>query len=308
MRFSRRGGEIRYFQRGPDANTAQPDIKGLTMHGKTVVITGATSGIGQVAAETLARQGARIVFVARDAAKGQAMQDRLVRANPDAAHDWVRADLSTIAAMKAAGEALAAKAPHIDVLINNAGAIFDHREVTADGLEKTFAVNHMAYFVVTETLRPALADGARIVSTASTAHTFARLDFDDLQSATRYAAFRAYGLSKLCNILWTRELARRLEGSTVTANCLHPGGVNTAFGDNTKGLMSALFGLGKRFMLTPEQGADTLTYLAASPDVAGRTGGYWAKRAPIQPSATARDPEFARRLWDISARLAGVSV
>jgi NAD(P)-dependent dehydrogenase (short-subunit alcohol dehydrogenase family) len=278
------------------------------MHGKTVVITGATSGIGQVAAETLARQGARVVFVARDAAKGHAMQDRLVRANPDAAHDWVRADLSTIAAMKAAGEALAGKASHIDVLINNAGAIFDHREVTPDGLEKTFAVNHMAYFVVTETLRPILADGARIVSTASTAHTFARLDFDDLQSAKGYSAFRAYGLSKLCNILWTRELARRLEGSTITANCLHPGGVNTGFGDNTKGLMSALFGLGKRFMLTPAQGADTLIYLAASLDVAGRSGGYWTRRALTQPSAAARDPEAGRRLWEMSAHLAGLPV
>ncbi len=276
------------------------------MHGKTVVITGATSGIGQVAAETLARQGARVVFVARDAVKARAMLDRLIRANPDAAHDWVQADLSTIAAMKAAGEALLAKAARVDVLINNAGAIFDRREVTADGLEKTFAVNHMAYFVVTDVLRPALGPGARVVSTASTAHTFGQLDFDDLQSAKGYSAFRAYGLSKLCNILWTGELARRLEGAGVTANCIHPGGVNTGFGDNAKGWLGALFGLGKRFMLTPEQGADTLIYLADSAEVAGRTGGYWVKRAPVQPSAAARDPVAAARLWDVSARLAGV--
>ncbi len=276
------------------------------MHGKTVVITGATSGIGQVAAETLARQGARVVFVARDAVKARAMLDRLIRANPDAAHDWVQADLSTIAAMKAAGEALLAKAARVDVLINNAGAIFDRREVTADGLEKTFAVNHMAYFVVTDVLRPALGPGARVVSTASTAHTFGQLDFDDLRSAKGYSAFRAYGLSKLCNILWTGELARRLEGAGVTANCIHPGGVNTGFGDNAKGWLGALFGLGKRFMLTPEQGADTLIYLADSAEVAGRTGGYWVKRAPVQPSAAARDPVAAARLWDVSARLAGV--
>ncbi len=276
------------------------------MHGKTVVITGATSGIGQVAAETLARQGARVVFVARDAVKARAMLDRLIRANPDAAHDLVQADLSTIAAMKAAGEALLAKAARVDVLINNAGAIFDRREVTADGLEKTFAVNHMAYFVVTDVLRPALGPGARVVSTASTAHTFGQLDFDDLRSAKGYSAFRAYGLSKLCNILWTSELARRLEGAGVTANCIHPGGVNTGFGDNAKGWLGALFGLGKRFMLTPEQGADTLIYLADSAEVAGRTGGYWVKRAPVQPSAAARDPVAAARLWDVSARLAGV--
>ena len=276
------------------------------MHGKTAVITGATSGIGQVAAETLAREGARVVFVARDPVKARTMLDRLIRANPDAAHDWVQADLTTIAAMKAAGEALLVKAARVDVLINNAGAIFDRREVTVDGLEKTFVVNHMAYFVVTEILRPALGPGARVVSTASTAHTFGRLNFDDLQSAKGYTAFGAYGLSKLCNILWTSELARRLEGAGVTANCIHPGGVNTGFGDNAKGWLGALFGLGKRFMLTPEQGADTLIYLADSAEVAGRTGGYWVKRAPVQPSAAARDLAAAARLWDVSARLAGV--
>src|SRR5580658_9601916 len=193
------------------------------MHGKTVVITGATSGIGEVAAEALARQGARVVFVARDAAKGRATLDRLIRANPDAAHDWVQADLSTIAAMKAAGKAVARKVSRIDVLINNAGAIFLRREVTADGLEKTFAVNHMAYFVVTGQLRARLAPDARIVSTASNAHVYGTLDFDDLQSERRYSGMAAYARSKLCNILWTRELARRLAGGEVTANCVHPG-------------------------------------------------------------------------------------
>src|SRR5579859_3827878 len=157
------------------------------MHGKTVVITGATSGIGQIAAEDLARQGARVVFIARDAAKGREMLNRLVRANPDAAHDWVQADLSTIAAMMAAAEAVTRKLTHIDVLINNAGAIFERRQVTGDGLEMTFAVNHMAYFVVTGCLRPRLAPNARIVSTASNAHSYGLLDFDDLQSTRRYS-------------------------------------------------------------------------------------------------------------------------
>jgi len=275
------------------------------MHGKTVVITGATSGIGQVAAEALAGAGARVVFVA---AKAEATLASLVRANPDAAHGWVQADLSTLAAMRAAGEALAVKAARIDVLINNAGAIFYHREMTADGLEMTFAVNHMAYFVVTEILRPSLAPQARIVSTASGAHGFGRLEFDDLQSARRYSAMGAYGVSKLCNILWTRELARRLEGTGVTANCLHPGGVNTGFGAGAEGLMGAVFALGKRFMLTPEQGADTLIWLASSPDVAGKSGGYWAKRTLAQPSAAARDDATARRLWDVSEALAKVPV
>ncbi len=277
------------------------------MQGKTVVITGATSGIGQVAAERLARQGARIVFTARDPGRARSTMDLIQRANPEAAHDCVEADLATIGAMKAAGAALLAKASRIDVLVNNAGALFDRREVTADGMEMTFAVNHMAYFVVTEALRPALTAGSRIVSTASTAHQFGRLDFDDLQSARRYSAFGAYGRSKLCNILWTRELARRLEGSGITANCLHPGGVNTGFGDNTRGLMGAVLGLGKRFMLTPEQGADTLIWLASSDAAAGKTGGYWAKRTLTQPSAAACDDSAARRLWEVSAQLAGLA-
>lgn len=277
------------------------------MHGKTVVITGATSGVGQIAAETLARQGGRLVFVARDAAKGRAMLDRLVRANPDAAHDWVQADLSTIAAMKAASEAVARKLTRIDVLINNAGAIFERREVTADGLEKTFAVNHMAYFVMTELLRPRLSTEARIVSTASNAHVYGSLDFDDLQSARRYSGVSAYARSKLCNILWTRELARRLANTEITANCVHPGAVRTGFGENNSGLLKSLFGLARPFMLTPEQGADTLVYLASSPNVAGETGGYWARRRLVQPSAAARDPAAALRLWEVSARLAGVT-
>jgi NAD(P)-dependent dehydrogenase (short-subunit alcohol dehydrogenase family) len=274
------------------------------MNGKTVVITGATSGIGQVAAETLASQGARVVFVARDAARGAAMLDVLVRANPDAAHDWVQGEFSTLAGMKAAGEALAAKAPAIDVLANNAGAIFDHREETVDGLEKTFAVDHMAYFVITEMLRPNLERGARIVSTASAVHQIGRLDFDDLQLTRGYSAMRAYGAAKLCNILWTHELAARLAGTGITANCLHPGGVNTAFGDNGKGVMKTLFGLVKPFMLTPAQGADTLIWLASSSDVQGKTGGYYAKRKLTLPSAAARDGATAARLWAESAKIA----
>ncbi|HEY5288992.1 MAG TPA: SDR family NAD(P)-dependent oxidoreductase [Caulobacteraceae bacterium] len=277
------------------------------MQGKTVVITGATSGIGEVAATSLAEAGARVVFVARDAAKGQAMLERLVRANPDSAHAFVEAELSTLAGMKAAGAALAAKAPTIDVLANNAGAIFDHREVTEDGLEKTFAVNHMAYFVITECLRPNLAPSARIVSTASTAHQFGRLDFDDLQATGRYRAMNAYGASKLCNILWTHELARRLAGTGITANCFHPGAVNTGFGHNTRGFIKIALGLISRFMLTPAQGADTLIWLASSPAIEGKTGGYYAKRKLTLPSAAARDGTAGKRLWDESARIAGLA-
>ncbi|MBV8594493.1 MAG: SDR family NAD(P)-dependent oxidoreductase [Caulobacteraceae bacterium] len=274
------------------------------MQGKTVVVTGATSGIGQVAAEALARKGARIVFVARSPAKAVAQLERLSAINPDVAHDFVQADLSTLAAMKLAGDGLAAKAPRIHVLINNAGAIFDRRELTPDGLERTFAVNHMAYFVVTERLRPNLAEVARIVSTASGAHALGRLDFDDLQSERRFGAMRAYGASKLCNILWTRELGRRLAGTGVTANCFHPGGVNTGFGSGTHGPMSSLFNLARPFLLTPEKGADTLVWLATAPEAQGSTGGYWSRRRLQQPSAAARDDAAAARLWAMSEAIA----
>ena len=276
------------------------------MKGKTVVITGATTGIGQAAAEGLARMGARIVFVARSAEKGVYMLERLRLLNQDAAHDWVQADLSTLAAMKEASTALAEKAPLIDVLVNNAGAVFDRREETIDGLEMTFALNHMAYFVVTELLRPHLAGDARIVSTSSGAHAFGKLDFDDLQSAKTYSGLAVYGRSKLCNVLWTRALARRLQGTGVTANCFHPGGVATGFGSNVRSPLRFVLAALRPFFLTPAQGADTLVYLASSDAVEGRSGGYWTKRKLTQPSAAARDPATARRLWDVSAKLTGL--
>ncbi len=276
------------------------------MLNKTVVITGATSGIGQAAALELANAGARIVFCARSQAKGADMLNSLRAANPDAAHALVVGDLSVIAGMKAVGAGLAAAAPSIDVLINNAGATFDERRETADGLERTFAVNHMAYFVVTEVLRANLAANARIVSTASAGHALAKLDFNDLQSKGRYASLRVYGLSKLLNIVWTRELARRLAASGVTANCFHPGGVNTGIGDGSKTVLGAIFNLAKPLLLTPEKGADTMVYLASSPEVAGQTGGYWAKRKRIEPSAAATNDADGPRLWAESARIAGI--
>jgi NAD(P)-dependent dehydrogenase (short-subunit alcohol dehydrogenase family) len=274
------------------------------MNGKTVVITGATSGIGEAAAFALATKGARIVFAARDEAKARELLGRLVHANPDAAHDFVVGELSTLAGMRAAGEALAAKAPRIDVLANNAGAIFDHRQVTADGLEKTFAVNHLAYFVVTHCLVPCLdPSGARVVSTASGAHVMGRLSFDDLQSERKYGSMTAYGTSKLCNILFTRELARRLAGRNVAVNCFHPGGVGTGFGSNNKGLLKTVFGLAKPLLLTPEKGADTLVWLASAPEAEQFSGGYFVRRRLTQPSAGGRDDAAAARLWQVSEAL-----
>lgn len=277
------------------------------MQGKTVVVTGATSGIGEVAAVELARMGARIVFVARNPLRQDATLARLMVANDKVKHAAYLADLSRLSEMKRVAGEIAAAEPRIDVLINNAGAIFARRETTVDGLEMTFATNHLAYFVVTNLLLGRLKAGARIVSTSSAAHKSGKLDFDDLQSQKRYTGFGAYGASKLCNVLFTRELARRLAGSGVTATCLHPGFVATGFGDNNEGLFSFGVGIAKRFgAVTPEEGAKTIVYLASSPDVAGQSGGYYFKCAPATPSAAAQNDADAKRLWEVSAKIAGV--
>lgn len=279
------------------------------MQGKTVVITGGTSGIGQVAAEQLARKGARIVLVARDPARGEVTLKRLRGLAPDAAHGIHYGNLSEIAEMKRLGAEIAAAEPRIDVLVNNAGALFNTRKLTGDGLEYTFATNHVAYFVLTELLLPSLkaAGGeARIVSTASDAHKGARLYFDDLQSAESFSGFGAYGRSKLCNILWTRELARRIEGTGVTANCLHPGFVATRFGDQSGGLLAPAVRIAKNFAISPEKGAETIIYLASSPEAAGANGGYFYKCRPATPTREAQDDASAKRLWDVTAKLTGL--
>jgi NAD(P)-dependent dehydrogenase (short-subunit alcohol dehydrogenase family) len=275
----------------------------LPMNGKVVVVTGATSGIGAVAAHRLADKGARIVFVARDKDRGEALLGTL----GGRGHRMHIADLSRIAEMKRVAAEIAHREPRIDVLVNNAGAMFNRRVVTADGLEMTFALNHLSYFVMARGLRENLiaATPARIVSTASAAHLGQRLDFDDLQSRNNYRGFRTYGRSKLANILFTRELARSLEGTGVTANCLHPGFVATRFGDNSGGFLGSAFKVLKTFALTPEQGADTIVYLAVAPGVAAISGRYFAKRRPVTPSSAARDDGAARRLWTESAALAG---
>lgn len=276
------------------------------MKGKVVVITGATSGIGLVAAEALAGMGARVVMVARDRQRGEATLARLRAAGPAADHGIHYADLTLIAEAKRVGAAIAAAEPRIDVLINNAGAMFTHRRVTAEGLERTFALNHMSYFVLTAALRDRLAGtgNARIVNTASNAHRRGHVDFSDLQSERNYTPFRVYGTSKLCNILFTRELARRLAGTDITANCLHPGFVATRFGDQSGGVYSWGVWLAKFLALTPQQGADTIIYLASSPDVAKVTGGYFHKRKLMAPTQEAQDDEAAKRLWEESERIA----
>ena len=278
------------------------------MRGKTVVITGGTSGIGEVAALELAQMGARIVLVARDKSRAEATLARLRKRGPELAHTVHYADLTRLAEMKRVAAQIAAVEPRIDVLINNAGAMFGARRITQDGLERTFALNHMAYFVVTQGLRERLAGAgdARIVNTASDAHRGATLDLSDLQSEQGSGAMQAYGRSKLCNILFTRELARRLHGNGITANCLHPGFVATRFGDQSGGLISHMVWLAKFLAISPAEGARTIVHLASSPEVAGISGKYFYKCRATTPSPAAQDDQAALLLWERSAKLAGM--
>lgn len=278
------------------------------MHGKVVVITGATSGIGQVAAERLAGMGARIVAVARDRARGEATLARLRERGPGLAHRAHYGDLSSMAETQRVAAEIAGAEPRVDVLINNAGAMFNTRQVTPEGLELTFALNHMSYFLMTRGLRERLlaATPARVVNTASGAHRrVGVLDLEDLQMERDYRGLAAYSRSKLCNILYTRELARRLAGTGVTANSLHPGFVATRFGDESGGLFAYVVRAAKLVSaISLEKGSETLVYLASSPDVATISGGYFYEHRLAHPTRHAQDDTTARQLWEISERLA----
>jgi NAD(P)-dependent dehydrogenase (short-subunit alcohol dehydrogenase family) len=277
------------------------------MHGKVVVITGATAGIGQFAAEHLAKLGARMVLIARDRDRAEATLSRLRAIAPNVAHRAHFADLSLMADVKRVAAEIAAAEPRIDVLVNNAGGFFASRKITAEGLERTFALNHMAYFVLTQCLKERLIASApaRVVSTASVAHLPRSIDFDDLQTSKRYGLLRAYGRSKLCNILFTRELARRLAGTGVTANCVDPGVVATNLGQRDGGVFGFLMRIAMLFAGRPDRAVETITYLAGSPEVADVSGRNFFGRRQAWQSRAAQDDEVARRLWQESARIAG---
>ncbi|HEY0522287.1 MAG TPA: SDR family oxidoreductase [Stellaceae bacterium] len=281
------------------------------MDGKICVITGGTAGIGLAASLQIgALRPARMILVGRNRQRGEAAVARLRREAPAVPVEIRYADLSSLAEVRRVASEIAGSVDRIDVLVNNAGAIFDRRETTADGLERTFALNHMSYFLLTHLLLDrvrAAGPGARIVNTASEAHRGATLDVDDLQNARRYGGWLAYRRSKLANILFTRELARRLEGSGVVANCLHPGFVASEFGNNNGFLFRNALGLAKRAMaITPEDGAKTITYLAGDPAAAAVSGRYFEKSRELRPSRAAEDDAAARRLWAESERIAGI--
>ena len=280
------------------------------MDGKIVLVTGATNGIGKVAALALAKQGAAVVIAGRNAAKTQATAAEIKQSGA-ASVDSLVADLSSMAEVRRLADELRQRYTRLDVLINNAGAIFADRQLTADGYERTFALNHLSYFLLTNLLLNLLMASApsRIVNVASDAHGGATLNFDDLQNQRNYSmgGFRAYGQSKLENILFTYELARRLDGTGVTVNAMNPGPVATGFGENNAGVMRLAMKVFHLFSKTPEQGADTIIYLASSPDVANVSGEYFHECKVDAPSEAARSDGDAKLLWDVSAEIVGLS-
>jgi NAD(P)-dependent dehydrogenase (short-subunit alcohol dehydrogenase family) len=278
--------------------------------GRTVVVTGGNGGLGFQTAVALAGMGARLVIVGRDRARSEKALDYFRHASKGAAAEAYYADLSRLDEVRRLAATLVEKLDRIDVLVNNAGAIFNRREVTDDGLERTFALNHMGYFLLTQLLRDKLLRSApaRIVNVASEAHRGARLDFTDLQNSKSFGGWKAYRRSKLCNILFTRELARRLAGSGVTANCLHPGFCATSIGNNTTGWFRRGVKLTKRLFAIPaEQGARTLIYAASAPELADVTGAYFINGRTAAPAQEAQDDEAAERLWAASAHIAGLN-
>ena len=280
------------------------------MKDKVCLVTGANSGIGREACVALASMGAHVVMVARDPARGEAALREVRSRSGNSGGELMLADLAVQESVGELARSFSRRHRRLDVLINNAGALYSERSVTPDGFERTFAVNHLSAFLLTNLLLPALRAGSpsRIVNVASRAHRRGGpLDFDDLQSERRYIPFRVYGRSKLANILFTYELARRLEGTGVTANCLHPGVVRTGFAQGEKGATGMFFRLIRPLMLTPRKGAETLVYLAASPQVAGVSGHYFVGKKPVRSHRRTYDTAAARRLWTVSAAMTGLN-
>jgi NAD(P)-dependent dehydrogenase (short-subunit alcohol dehydrogenase family) len=271
--------------------------------GKTVVVTGATNGIGEAAAIALAKAGAHVALVGRSKERGEASLAK-VKAAGDSNARLFLADLSSLADVRRLGAELNAL-PRIDVLLNNAGAVFTDRGVTVDGFERTFALNHLAYFLLTKLLLDKLkaASQARVINVSSEAHRQGKINFDDLQSEKSYGTFSVYGTSKLENILFTRELAKRLAGTGVTVYAMHPGVVATGFGRNNSGFFSFLIKLAAPFMRTPEKAARTAVFLASDPGVEAENGKYFKDSRLTTPTARAQNDADAAKLWEVSEQL-----
>ncbi len=276
-----------------------------TMEGKICLITGGTSGIGKSTAQVLAKMGATVVIVGRNAPKTAQVVEEIRAGSGNKNVDSLLADLSSQQEVRRLADAFKSKYPRLHVLLNNAGAAIRQRQLSVDGIEMTFALNHLAHFLLTNLLLDIIkvSAPARIINVSSDAHTSGKIEFDNLQGERAYG-FKTYGNSKLANILFTMELARRLEGTGVTVNALHPGLVATNFGKNSGGVIAALFGIiAPLVALSPAKGAETSIYLASSPSVDGITGKYFYRSqvTPAAPQAT--DMVVARKLWDVSAEM-----
>ena len=290
--------------------SAQPDLSA-----RTCMVTGASRGIGKATAAALAGMGAHVVLVCRDRERGEAAQGEIRARSGSETVELMTADLSSQRQIRQLAADFRSKHDRLHVLVNNAGAYNTERLLSEDGHELTFAVNHLAHFLLTNLLLDLLKTSApsRIVNVSSRSHMGATIDFDDPHRESGYRGISAYGQSKLANVLFTRELAHRLEGTGVTAHSLHPGLVRTGFGRNNGGAIGALFRVFQTrvfqivpipFILTPEQGAETSIYLASSPDVESVTGKYFVKKEPVPSSESSSDPALAARLWQVSEELA----
>lgn len=274
---------------------------GHELSGRVALVTGATNGIGRVTAREFARMGARTLLVARDPARGEAVA-REIRDATTAAVEVLVADLSSREEVAGLARAVRERVGRLDLLVNNAGAIFADRRTSADGVEMTLALNHLAYFLLTLELLPLLdgASEARVVNVSSMAHERGAIDFEDLQGERRYGMWKAYAQSKLANVLFTRELSRRLSGRRVTVNAVHPGAVASGFGRDHPGFFGKLVAVGAPFLASPERGARTTLHVATDPGLHGVTGRYFSACREKAPSRAARDDSTALRLWQIS--------
>ncbi|MAT44629.1 MAG: short-chain dehydrogenase [Anaerolineaceae bacterium] len=282
-------------------------VENTSLINKIIMVTGATSGIGKVTADVLMGMGATVILVGRNSQKLTGLVAELKQKHETNQRvDSMLADLSSLSQIKALADTFHERYDHLDVLVNNAGGMFMQRQESPDGIELTFALNHLNYFYLTNLLLDSLKNSpsARIVNVASKAHFGASLDFEDLQLKKGYSGFKAYGRSKLANILFTKELARRLNGTSVTVNALHPGFVATNFGKGNNGwfykLIMPLFTLAA---ISPEEGAETSIYLASSPEVEGKSGLYFEQKKAVTPSPQAQNMETAAHLWNVSAEM-----
>jgi NAD(P)-dependent dehydrogenase (short-subunit alcohol dehydrogenase family) len=276
-----------------------------SISGKTILITGATNGIGLVTAHELAKLGAKTVIVSRNQERCARVTDQIKQETGNTQVEYIVADLSTRSGVQHAAYEFKKRHTHLHVLLNNAGALFMSRQLSADGIEMTFALNHLSYFLLTVLLLDTLkASGpARVVNVSSDSHTRGKIDFDNLQLEKGYSGLGAYSQSKLANVLFTYELARKLEGTRVTANALHPGLINTGFGKNNGPLMKFAMGLLLPLQRKPAQGAQTSIYLACSPEVEGVTGKYFEDSKAVPSSPASYNRAAAERLWQVSMEM-----